>query len=211
MTTTHIWLRAETKAQEQRTALPPSNAKKLIDAGYKVTVEKSNQSIFNDDDYFLVGCEMAETGSWVEAPENAIILGLKELPEGTFPLNHKHIYFAHAYKKQSGWENILGRFKKGNGQLFDLEFLLDENNRRIAAFGYWAGFAGAALAVKTWIEQHASDIPALTSIHSYKNKDELLSQLKAGLNKYDRLPNLMVIGAKGRSGTGAIDLAKALG
>ena len=210
MTVTHIWLRAETKAQEQRTALPPSNAKKLIDAGYKVTVEKSTQSIFNDDDYFLVGCEIAEPGSWVEAPEHAIILGLKELPEASFPLTHRHIYFAHAYKEQSGWEHILGRFKEGKGKLFDLEFLLDGNNRRIAAFGYCAGFAGAALAVKSWIEQQSNEVPALTSVNSYNNKEELLQELKTDLSKFKQLPNLMVIGAKGRSGSGAIDLAKAL-
>ncbi len=64
------------------------------------------------------------------------MLGLKELPEPLPPLYHKHIYFAHAYKQQSGWQQLLSKFADDGGQLLDLEFLLDENNRRVASFGY---------------------------------------------------------------------------
>lgn len=43
------------------------------------------------------------------------------------------------------------RFVKGKtGKLFDLEFLTDVTGRRVAAFGYYAGFAGAAVAVDVW-------------------------------------------------------------
>lgn len=37
-------------------------------------------------------------GSWTSAPEDAIILGLKELPENNDPITHRHVYFAHCYK-----------------------------------------------------------------------------------------------------------------
>ena len=109
MNKTHIWLRAETKPDEQRTALTPSNAKQLLDAGFDITVECSAQNIFPDHLYQNIGCKIAQQGSWVDAPIQAIILGLKELPEASFPLIHQHIYFAHAYKEQSGWQNLLSR------------------------------------------------------------------------------------------------------
>lgn len=57
------------------------------------------------------------------------------------------------YKEQGGWETVLGRFPRGKGTLLDLEFLEDESGRRVAAFGYHAGFAGAAIALLAWAWQ----------------------------------------------------------
>ncbi|WNC73224.1 saccharopine dehydrogenase [Thalassotalea psychrophila] len=206
----HIWLRAETKQDEQRNALPPAGAQQLISAGFQVSIEQSQQSIFDNYEYEKIGCNIVSAGSWVDAPKNAIILGLKELPEDSFPIIHQHIYFAHAYKDQLGWQALLNRFKVGNGKLYDLEFLVDENNRRIAAFGYWAGFAGAALSVQAWVNQHQGTTPALSEVSSYANKEDLLKDLANGLATSSEKPRILVIGAKGRSGSGAVDLAKAL-
>ena len=210
MSKVHIWLRAETKPHEQRTALSPSGAKKLVDAGFKVTIECSSQNIFHQDLYQVVNAELVAQGSWINAPQDAIILGLKELPEDNFPLIHQHIYFAHAYKEQSGWQALLSRFKCGGGELFDLEYLVDEQQRRIAAFGYWAGFAGAALSVLAWANQQQNITPPLADISSYQDKEQLLAELEQAINKVSIKPKLLVIGAKGRSGKGVVDLAKAL-
>ena len=38
---------------------------------------------------------------------------------------------------------MLARFPRGGGTLLDLEFL-EKNGRRVAAFGYHAGFSGKA-------------------------------------------------------------------
>lgn len=210
MSKVHLWLRAETKPDEQRTALTPNGAKSLVNAGFKVTIECGSQSIFDQQLYRESGVEFSQAGSWVDAPKDAIILGLKELPEATFPLIHQHIYFAHAYKEQSGWQALLSRFKSGGGQLFDLEYLVDENQRRIAAFGYWAGFSGAALAVLAWANQQQGTSPALTDIGSYTDKQHLLTEISQTLAHGENKPKILVIGAKGRSGSGAVDLAKAL-
>ena len=58
--------------------------------------------------------------------------------------------FTHA---QTGWRELLARFREGNGTLLDLEFLNDDKGRRVAAFGYMAGYAGAALGVDVWCQQ----------------------------------------------------------
>jgi saccharopine dehydrogenase (NAD+, L-lysine-forming) len=47
----HLWLRAETKPKEHRTALTPSTAKSLLDAGFKITVECCPQRIFTIGEY----------------------------------------------------------------------------------------------------------------------------------------------------------------
>lgn len=37
--------------------------------------------------------------------------------------------------------------------LYDIEFLTDSSGRRVAAFGYYAGFAGAVIALLAWAHQ----------------------------------------------------------
>jgi saccharopine dehydrogenase (NAD+, L-lysine-forming) len=46
-----FWLRCETKEFERRAALTPTTAKKLIDAGFKIFVERDDQRIFDDSEY----------------------------------------------------------------------------------------------------------------------------------------------------------------
>lgn len=211
MNTTHIWLRAETKPLEQRTALTPSGAKILLDQGFRVTVEDSPQNIFPIDDYRSAGCEIAAPESWREAPHAAFVLGLKELPDAAFPLEHRHIYFAHVYKGQAGAEDVLRRFVQGGGTLFDLEYLTFDNGRRVAAFGYWAGFAGAALGVLGWAARESGNQGRLGPVASLPSKDALLAKVAGALAETTTQPRVMVMGARGRGGTGAADLAKALG
>ena len=123
---THFWLRHETKPNEGRTALLPYHTKELLDRGHAVTVERSPARCVEDDEYEQAGCKLVETNSWVQAPLDAVILGLKELPDEIPVLQHRHIYFAHCYKNQTGWEEILGRFVDGGGHLYDLEFRSEE-------------------------------------------------------------------------------------
>lgn len=46
-----LWLRCEKKEFERRSALTPTTAKKLIDAGFDITVERDPQRIFDDEDF----------------------------------------------------------------------------------------------------------------------------------------------------------------
>lgn len=62
--------------------MSPTTAKALIEAGYKVLVERSVDRIYDDEEYSAAGADLIETGSWVNAdPKTTIILGLKELDE----------------------------------------------------------------------------------------------------------------------------------
>jgi saccharopine dehydrogenase (NAD+, L-lysine-forming) len=147
-------------------------------------------------------------GSWQDhAPAEAYILGLKELPESAEPLVNRHIYFAHAYKGQEGWQDVLGRFRAGGGSLFDLEYLTNEDGRRVAAFGFWAGFAGAAVAIRAWCAQ--GDGRALHALKSCHNQEAMIEDLQRALG--GRRPRMMVIGALGRCGRGARSVADKLG
>ena len=152
---THIWVRAEQRPNEERVGITPEGVKSMLDAGFRVTVEHSTPRAIQIDGYREAGAEIATENSWPDAPRDAIIFGLKELPEDGTPLPHRHILFGHAYKGQTSGPALLARFKAGGGTLYDIEYLTNEDGRRVAAFGYWAGYAGAAVALKCWQAQQA--------------------------------------------------------
>ncbi|KAF5576298.1 saccharopine dehydrogenase, partial [Fusarium pseudoanthophilum] len=204
-----IHLRSETKPLERRS---PS----LLDAGYVVRVEESQDRIYNIDEFRAVGAEIVPTGSWVNAPKGDIILGLKEIEADGTPLPHTYIHFAHVYKKQTGWATELSRFSNAGGLLYDLEFLTDDDGRRVAAFGYWAGFAGTALALLSWAHQLLNPGVPQGPVPIVDSASALTELVKGKVDaarsaNHGALPRLIVIGALGRCGKGAIAAAEAIG
>ncbi|KAH8803642.1 alanine dehydrogenase [Xylogone sp. PMI_703] len=212
---TVIHLRAETKPFERRSPLSPESAKALLQAGYIVRVERSPDRIYKDDEFEAIGAELVSAGSWITAPRQDIILGLKELPISDDPLPHTYIHFQHCFKKQEGWAATLSRFVRGGGTLYDLEFLT-ENGRRVAAFGYWAGYAGAAIALLSWAHQllhpgtPQSPIPMFDSAPALLDHIKSISAMALPINN-NEYPRIIIIGALGRCGKGTIDLCLAAG
>ncbi|KAI8050957.1 saccharopine dehydrogenase [Syncephalis plumigaleata] len=175
----HLWLRAEVKPMEHRAALTPSVCAELKKNGFRITVEHCNQRIFKDAEYETVGCEMAPHGSWqTQAPADAYIVGLKELPEEKTPLKHTHIFFAHCYKQQAGWQDIL-----------------DDS---------------VMVMVDVW--QLCTPYPAITP---YSSDQALIGHVRDNLAaveaKTGKKPRVMVMGALGRCGRGAVDFAQFAG
>ncbi len=205
---THLWLRAEQRPNEERTGLMPDGAAALIAAGVRVTVERSSVRAVPLDGYVAAGCGIAPENAWPAAPRDAIIFGLKELPDDGTPLTHRHIMFGHAFKGQPAGQVLLRRFRAGGGTLYDLEYLVDDAGRRVAAFGYWAGYAGAAVALKCWAAQARGGIAGPVAKHP--GRQALLDDLAVQMTGLDR-PKVIVIGALGRVGTGASDLCAAMG
>ena len=207
----HLWIRAEQRKNEKRVGLTPQDASKLICEGVKVTVEQSADRIISTEDYHKVGCKIANQHSWPRAPKDAIILGLKELSDDVERLEHKHIMFGHAFKGQTSGLKLLKRFKAGKGLLYDLEYLTDPEGRRLAAFGYWAGYAGAAVSLKAYADQQNTK-GICGSVSVFENKEKMANDISnAFVNVENKYPKTLVAGALGRVGTGAIDFCEALG
>ncbi|MDF3604932.1 saccharopine dehydrogenase [Paracoccus sp. DMF-8] len=206
----HLWVRAESRPNEDRVGITPEGVRALIRQGCRVTVEDSPRRIIATDGYREAGAEIAPEGSWPDAPRDAIIFGLKELPDDGTPLSHRHIMFGHAFKGQPAGQVLLRRFREGGGALYDLEYLTDDAGRRLAAFGYWAGYAGAAVSLMAWAAQHRGQI--CPPVHSYPSQQAMTDDLRARLDGTQAArPNAIVIGALGRVGTGAADLCTEMG
>lgn len=201
-----LWLRKEEKPGEWRVALTPEGAFGLVQAGIEVVVEKFDHRIFSDREYAQAGARLTDE-SWPQAPREAIVLGLKELDEDAFPIAHRMVYFSHTFKGQHGARDVLKRYAEGGGEIYDLEFLTNERGARVAAFGYWAGYVGAALALMGYSHFKKDPFPFPALAH-FSNKEALISEIRGQLD--GALPKTMVMGALGRCGRGAIDLLKAV-
>ncbi|MEV4846346.1 saccharopine dehydrogenase [Micromonospora matsumotoense] len=193
--TVRLWVRHETRSTERRTPVTPDDARRLVGAGLDVTIEESPQRTFPLREYLDAGCTGAPAGSWPDAPPDTVVVGLKELPDQPAVLTHRHVYFGHAYKGQRGAPELLRRFSAGSGALLDLEYLVDDDGRRLAAFGYWAGYLGAALGVLHLAGE--LDVP-LAPLRRSDLDERLRRSTKTG-----EPPRALVIGALGRCGRGA--------
>lgn len=205
----HLWLRAEERDNEARTPLTPEGVARLRETGIRVTVEDSPARVVPTRDYRAAGAGIAASGSWRAAPPETIVLGLKELRDDDTPLVHRHVMFGHAFKGQRAGRRLLDRFAAGGGALYDLEYLTDADGHRIAAFGYWAGFAGAAVSLIAWAAQAEDGICG--PVGTFPDADRLRGTVADAMASLPRRPSVLVIGAKGRVGTGASDFCTGAG
>ncbi|QXT40207.1 saccharopine dehydrogenase [Gymnodinialimonas ceratoperidinii] len=206
----HLWVRAEERANERRVGITPQGVARLLAEGMEVTVEESPTRVLPIDAYRRAGAQIASSGAWRNAPDDAVIFGLKELPADTGPLRHRHILFGHAFKGQPDGQDLLARFKAGGGALYDLEYLVDETQRRVAAFGYWAGFVGAALSTAAWAAQHRG--ASMAAVTTWPDQAALVADIKAQLGEAGAPPpTALIIGALGRTGTGAAAFLREIG
>jgi saccharopine dehydrogenase (NAD+, L-lysine forming) len=196
----HIWLRREESADERRVPLVPADAAMLVDGGIAVTVEEAGPRVFPIGDYAAAGCRTVPGDTWHDAPPDAVVLGLKEPSPAARALTHRHVFFGHAYKGQAGGAALLRRFAAGGGTLLDLEALVDDRGRRVAAFGFWAGYVGAALAVL----HHRGELERPLRSTSRP-------ELDARLRRTSGPARALVVGALGRSGRGARDALRTAG
>lgn len=94
--------------------------------------------------------------------------------------------------------------------------MTDETGRRVAAYGYFAGYAGAAIALLAWSHQLVHPGTPLGSVPFYPSASALIDSVKTAISSAlphndGQQPRLIIVGALGRCGTGAIDFCLAAG
>lgn len=104
---------------------------------------------------------------------------------------------------------MLARFARGGGSLYDLEFLQDASGRRVAAFGFHAGFAGAAAGALALAAQRTG--ARLGALEPFEIETSMVESVKKVLGGSGKGVRALVIGALGRCGRGAVDLLRKIG
>jgi len=198
-----IYLRAELNANEFRCPLIPSDIKKLIENGFKIFIEASKYRIYKDEEYEKIGAIITSKPWHDNEFKNALIIGLKEISNLDKLDNHRHIFFSHTFKNQSNSEIILKAFADSNSIIYDYEYLLDSNDKRIIAFGYYAGFIGCNIGLMHYYNKKMSR-KNINNLHPFTSKKELLDIIRNIKNR-DNI-KIAVIGPNGRCGKGVINV-----
>ena len=168
-----VYIRCE-KDNEFRTALVPSDVKILIENGFQVYIQRSQNRIYKDSEYSNVGGVLTDDKWFHDNYKDFLIIGLKELHDLSYLNNHAHIYFSHSFKGQKNSLEILNAFKKSNSKLYDFEYFL-ENNKRIIAFGIYAGKVGCVLGLlQHYNKVNGKTLGKLTPWSSYTEMISLL-------------------------------------
>lgn len=93
--------------------------------------------------------------------------------------------------------------------MYDIEFLNDPQGRRVAAFGFHAGFAGAAAGTLALAAQRKGETLGLLT--PFENEAAMIAKVKELLGGSGKGVKALVIGALGRCGRGAVDLFRKIG
>lgn len=134
-----IGIRREDKNRwERRVPLVPEDVKDLIkNYSIDVVVQSSNIRVFKDAEYTKIGAKVSESLSSCN-----IIFAIKEIPSHLFEPEKTYIFFSHTTKGQPHNMPMLKRMIELGCQLIDYEKIVDENGKRLLAFGRFAGIAG---------------------------------------------------------------------
>ncbi len=131
-------IRKETKSiWEKRTPIVPDDALELMKKfNFKVFVEPSEIRIFKDEEYKNIGAILSEK------MDTKFVFGIKEIPPDYFEYGKTYIFFSHTIKGQSHNMPMLKKMIQQGTTLIDYEKIVDENGKRLIAFGRFAGIAG---------------------------------------------------------------------
>ncbi|MEX3973752.1 hypothetical protein [Paraburkholderia caribensis] len=208
-----LWLRAESRLNERRAPLIPVHAGILVRNGHRVIVESSADRIFPDSLWREQGCVLVANGSWRFARDDALILGLKELPDESFALRHRHMYFAHAYERQRGAAALLERFRCGGGMLYDLEHIKDRFGAQLVTggAGYFAGIAAAVACIAVWKQKLRDEAAPYRVPTEFPSVSELVAYARNLVRQDLTPPRILIIGHRGKSGRGVAHLLEAIG
>ncbi len=134
-----LLIRAEDKNQwERRAPIVPGDVKKLIrETGAGIYVEKSHKRFFKTDEYRAAGARVCESMA-----DGDVILGIKEIPLEKLLPEKTYAFFSHTIKGQKSGMPLLKELMRLGATLIDYEKITDADNRRLIAFGRYAGDAG---------------------------------------------------------------------
>jgi len=204
-----LYIRNERNINEHRTPLIPLHVKDLINNGFIVYIQSSVHRIYTDLEYIQAGAIMTDKCWHDNLFDKALIIGIKDFINLHKLSNHTHIYFSHSYKNQLYSEKILQSFTKSNSFIYDFEYFLNKDNKRIIAFGYYAGLVGCVLGLNQYYNKlnKKSNINNLIPWNSYNEMINTVQKME--LNLDDKL-NICIIGPNGRCGLGVINILKEL-
>ena len=138
----------ETKTPpDSRVLLTPTQCKELTTKypQLEIFVQPSLSRSYKDEEYTQAGIPLKE-----DLSDCDVLVGVKEQAIETLIPNKKYFFFSHTAKEQEYNKPLLRAIIAKNIQLIDYEYLTDTSEKRVIAFGRWAGIVGAHNGILTW-------------------------------------------------------------
>ncbi len=125
---------------DKRVPLTPIQCQKLqkLHKGLKIIVQPSDDRCYSNAEYAAAGVFLSE-----DLSRCGVIMGVKEVSIDTLIAGKTYLFFSHTAKKQPYNRELLNAVVKRKIRLVDYEYLTDEAEGRVVAFGRWAGVVGA--------------------------------------------------------------------
>ena len=141
-----IALIRETKLPEDnRVALTPEQVSQLQTAypQHEFKVQSSDIRAYSDDEYRKAGVCVVD-----DVSDCDVFLGIKEARTDTLIPNKHYFFFGHIAKLQEYNRPLLQAMIQKKLTFSDYEYLVDDRDQRVCAFGWWAGVVGVYYTLK---------------------------------------------------------------
>ena len=169
-----IALIKETKTPvDNRVALVPKQVAELNKKFplHQIVVQASEIRAFSDDEYRAEGVEVVD-----DVQDCDILFGIKEARIESLIPDKQYFFFGHIAKMQEYNRPLLQAFINKRITFCDYEYLVDDNNVRVCAFGWWAGVVGVYYTLRGYgLKHNLYDLPKPDRRFTM---DRLLEELK---------------------------------
>ncbi len=194
-------IREDKNPPDSRAPIIPNQAKELKELFPDIDIrcQSSSNRCYTDTEYLEAGIDLAS-----DVSDCDILLGVKEVPNKHLIPGKTYLFFSHTIKEQPYNQGLLRYILDKNIRLIDYECLA-KNNKRVVAYGHWAGIVGAYNGLLGYGEKFG-----LFKIKRAHKCHDLL-ELKKELTKIN-LPDIkIVLTGKGRVGMGSLEILEATG
>lgn len=147
-----IALIKETKTPiDNRVALSPAQVAELnkLFPQHEIVVQSSDIRAFSDDEYRAEGVRVVDN-----IVDCDILFGIKEAKIESLIPEKQYFFFGHIAKMQEYNRPLLQAFIQKKITFCDYEYLVDDNNFRVCAFGWWAGVVGVYYTLRGYGLKH---------------------------------------------------------
>ena len=206
-----LYLRSELNNFEYRTPIIPNSINILINNGFIVFVESSKYRVYKDDDYKKAGAIITNNKWYDSIFKDALIIGLKEIDLLDKLSNHTHIYFSHCYKKQINSQKILKYFFDSSSIIYDFEYFIYKDNKRLLSFGFHAGMVGGILGLLQYYTKSLYD-SNICRLKGWVSENNMIMNINDYIQEYLFLKNvkIAILGYSGNCGEGVISILNKL-
>ncbi len=199
----HIGILKETKIPvDRRVALTPAAAVELksLYPEFDITVESSDIRCIQDEEYIEAGIRVSD-----DITNCDLLVGVKEVAISKLIPGKTYMFFSHTAKKQPYNRKLLQEVVNNKITLVDYEYLTNNENVRLVAFGRWAGIVGAYNGLRGYgIRFGLYNLKPAQKCHDFH---EMLSEL----GKVILPPVKILITGGGRVARGALETFAPLG